>query len=192
MDDRAYRGLTLTIVACALLVALPGPTAAEENPTRAAREAFRTVAPIQAACGACAAAHKSCFTSCFGLEDKSGMGTCLMQCDNAAATCSCDEQGVTLRSEDLAPFAQLTKAACHGTVSCQPNYPSCASWSGYSDCGDPQCGIYRWCGDCGDPWGCWDLATRQPQERFRVCFNEFGQSCTEWQGTLVLTACGCP
>ena len=68
---------------------------------------------------------------------------------------------------------------------------SSAGWSGYSDCGDPICGIYRWCGDCGDPFGCWDQATRQRQERFRVCFNQFGQSCTEYQNVLVLVACGC-
>jgi hypothetical protein len=91
----------------------------------------------------------------------------------------------------LAPGAARAADACHGTVSCQPNYPSCAGWSGYADCGDPLCGIYRWCGDCGDPFGCWDPATRQTRERFRVCFDQFGNSCTEWQSTLVLVACGC-
>jgi hypothetical protein len=86
----------------------------------------------------------------------------------------------------------LAKAeACHSTTPCGAAYPSCAGWSGYTDCGDPQCGIYRWCGDCGDPFGCWDLATRQRRERFRVCFDQFGNSCTEWQNTLVLVACGC-
>jgi hypothetical protein len=99
-----------------------------------------------------------------------------------------------LRS-DLVPewMARLSaeKAdTCHSTTPCGSAYPSCAGWSGYSDCGDPICGIYRWCGDCGDPFG-WDLATRQRRERFRVCFNQFGQSCTEYQNILVLVACGC-
>jgi hypothetical protein len=102
-------------------------------------------------------------------------------------------QTAALRSDLVPSWARpsATKAACHGNVSCQPNYPSCASWSGYSDCGDPICGIYRWCGNCGDPFGCWDDATRQQRERFRVCFDQLGNSCTEWQTTLVLTACGC-
>lgn len=101
---------------------------------------------------------------------------------------------VTPRSDLVPQWARqvVEKAdACHSTTPCGSAYPSCASWSGYSDCGDPLCGIYRWCGGCGDPFGCWDEATRQRRERFRVCFNEFGQSCTEWQNTLVLVACGC-
>lgn len=99
------------------------------------------------------------------------------------------------RSDLIPSWARsgLAKAdACHSTTPCGAEYGSCASWSGYTDCDEPLCGIYRWCGDCGDPFGCWDLATRQRRERFRVCFNSLGQSCTEWQNTLVLVACGCP
>ncbi len=86
----------------------------------------------------------------------------------------------------------MKAGACHSTTPCGSQFGSCAGWSGYTDCDDPVCGIYRWCGDCGDPFGCWDLATRQRQERFRVCFDSLGNSCTEWQNQLVLTACGCP
>jgi hypothetical protein len=92
-------------------------------------------------------------------------------------------------------FASLTKAACHGNVSCQPNYPSCASWSGYSDCGDPFCGLALGCGEeiC-DEWGFCrpgrGPAWRQPRERFRVCFDQFGNSCTEWQQSVSIS-CGC-
>ena len=197
MRERAFRCPSIPILAFALLLAaLPGLAVADESPrvSPEARAAFEAVAPDQAkGCRSCALAHKHCSASCFGLAEKGGMGECLMSCDNTAATCTCD-QAVSLRSEDLVSWDLPGGAkadACHGTVSCQPGYPSCAGWSGYSDCGDPQCGIYRWCGNCGDPFGCWDPATRQPRERFRVCFNQFGQSCTEWEGTLVLVACGC-
>ena len=92
-------------------------------------------------------------------------------------------------------FASLAKAACHGTVSCQPNYPSCASWSGYSDCGDAWCGQQRPCGECeyieGHLFCSPGPAWKQPRERFRVCFDQFGNSCTEWQQTLI-SSCGCP
>ena len=196
MTERAFRCPSPSILVFALLLALPGLAAAGEDPriSPQAREAFEAVAPDQAqGCRPCAFAHQRCSATCFSLAEKGGVGECLMACDNAAATCTCD-QAVSLQSEDLVSWDwpdTAKAAACHGTVSCQPNYPSCAGWSGYSDCGDPQCGIYRWCGNCGDPFGCWDPATRQPRERFRVCFNQSGQSCTEWQGTLVLVACGC-
>ncbi len=175
MKDRAYRQFPFLIFGLTLLALAPGAAVA------AAR------------CGPCVDAQKACAVGCFDRTDKAGFVACMMGCDNAAALCACDGQA-SLRSEDFvrsAGWRGVAKDACHGTVSCQPNYPSCAGWSGYADCGDPQCGIYRWCGDCGDPFGCWDLATRQPRERFRVCFDQFGNSCTEWQGTLVLVACGC-
>ena len=32
---------------------------------------------------------------------------------------------------------------------------------------------------------------KQRRERFRVCFNAIGQSCTEWQRTMITLGCGC-
>jgi hypothetical protein len=196
MNERAFRCSSTSVLIFALLLAvLPGLAAADEVPRLSpqAREAFEEVASPQAkGCRPCALAHQSCSATCFSLAEKGGMAKCLMACDNAAATCTC-EQAVTLRSEDVVSWEwpSQAKAACHGNVSCQPAYPSCGSWSSYSDCGDPLCGIYRWCGDCGDIFGCWDLATRQPRERFRVCYNQYGQSCTEWETANFLVACGC-
>jgi hypothetical protein len=197
--NRAFRCTPLLLVVFALLLALPGLGAAEERPAaarvREAREAFEAVASPQAAsCGICALAYQRCNATCFSRGDKAGMGACLTQCDNVAATCSCDQQGVNLRSEDLVQWdwPGVTKAACHGSVSCQPNYPSCASWSGYSNCDDPFCGQAPHCGECTcDEFRCFcgpGPALKQKQERFRVCFDSLGNSCTEWQ-TLTINSC---
>jgi hypothetical protein len=105
---------------------------------------------------------------------------------------------VTLRSEDvvaqwpwLSTATAAAGAACHSTTPCGSAYPSCASWSGYSDCGDPFCAIAKGCGQpCGDP-ACLGPATRQPRERFRVCFDALGNSCTEYQNILGVVGCYC-
>jgi hypothetical protein len=195
--NRVYRCLpAISLFTFALLLVLPGLAAAEENPRAArarARADFEAVAPDQAKCGGCVLAHKSCSDTCFGLRGKEGMGICLTACDNAAATCSCD-QAPGVRSEEFVNFEwpSVAKAACHGTVSCQPNYPSCASWSGYSNCDDPFCGFGPKCGGqfC-DEWGfCWwepGPAIKQRRERFRVCWDQFTNPCTEWQQTLTST-----
>lgn len=200
MNERAFRCLSTSIFVFALLLAaLPGFAAGEDpriSPRE--REAFEAVAPAEAKdCQRCAFAHKRCSTTCFSLAEKGGMGDCLTACDNAVATCTCD-QSVNLRSEDLVSWdwPDTTKAAaCHGTVSCQPDYPSCASWSTYSNCGDPYCGSGPRCGECTcDEWGhCFcgpGPAWRQSRERFRVCFDSLGNSCTEWQ-TFTSVSCGC-
>lgn len=199
MNERAFRCLAFSLLAFALLAVVAGPAAAQEQPRvspRAMAE-FRTIAPPQAACQLCAKAFEKCSTACFGLAEKGGMGACLTACDNAAISCSCD-QTVSLRSEDLVDFKwpALTKAACHGNVSCQPYYPSCASWTTYSPCDSPYCGTGLRCGECTyDP----DIgrefcgpgpAWKEPQERFRVCFDAYGNSCTEWQKIIVST-CDC-
>jgi hypothetical protein len=202
MPERAFRcPSTFILVFALLLTALPALAAADEGPRRLSpqeREAFEAVAPPQAkGCQRCALAHKKCSATCFSLAEKGGMGDCLVACDNATATCTCD-QSVTLRSEDLVSWewpGTTKAAACHGSVSCQPNYPSCASWSTYTDCGDPYCGATRGCGECNcDEWGhciCGPgPAWRQSRERFRVCFDSLGNSCTEWQTYLTAT-CGC-
>ncbi len=90
-------------------------------------------------------------------------------------------------------LASLTKAACHGTVSCQPNYPSCASWSSYAGCDGAYCGTARCnCEYIEGHLFCYsDDAWKEPLERFRVCFDQYGNSCTEWQQIWTST-CGCP
>jgi hypothetical protein len=155
-----------------------------------------SVAPAQAErCRPCEVVHERCSGNCFGL-DKGEVGGCLMACDNAATTCSCDE-AVTLSSEDfVARFGSSVAidfaAACHSTTACGPAYPSCASWSGYSDCDDPFCGSVNGCGEeCGEFGPCFGPGMKQRRERFRVCFNAQGQSCTEYQRTLLSLGCGC-
>jgi hypothetical protein len=164
--------------------------------------ALLAAAPAQAAgCPACGVLQKSCTTSCLGVEDKQVI-PCLLACDNAVAACSCDDP-VTLRSEDAVRLGLagqhpggfgLKAGACHSTTPCGSAYPSCAGWSGYSDCGDPFCGVYKFCGDppfCEEPDLCFGPATRTFRERFRVCFNAQGQSCTEYQRINVVLGCGC-
>jgi len=198
MRERWLRSLPLTILLFAMLLALAGLAAAQEGPRAhpGPRSPFDDAASPQAkTCAVCTAAFQKCSSTCFGLEDKSGMGSCLTACDNAVAKCSCDPE-VTLRSEDLVKWdpTSLTKDACHGNVSCQPNYPSCASWSAYSDCGTPFCGSGAHCGECTcDEIRCFcgpGPAWKTQIERFRVCFDQFGNSCTEWQ-TLNQSSCDC-
>jgi hypothetical protein len=82
-------------------------------------------------------------------------------------------------------------AACHSTTPCGTAYPSCGSWSGYANCDDPLCSAAANCGNpCTGPL-CFGPAVRQFQERFRVCFNASGQSCTEYQQTFPVLHCGC-
>lgn len=198
MSERVLRGSSILILGFGLLMLLSSPAAAGEEPrvSPQARARFEAVAPPQAAgCGLCAFAYQTCSSTCFGLAEGRDMGKCLTGCDNAAKMCTCDDP-VDLRSEDLVGFdwPSQTKASCHGTVSCQPNFPSCASWSAYSDCGTAYCGNGPKCGECEwieghlfcGPGPAW----RQSRERFRVCFDQYGNSCTEWQQTLQIT-CGC-
>jgi hypothetical protein len=164
-----------------------------------------SAAPASAArCGPCEVVQERCSANCFGL-DRAEIGGCLMACDNEAATCSCDE-AVTLSSEDFvarfgfpeatklsSPFVTELAAACHSTTPCGTAFPSCASWSGYSDCDDAFCGSVRGCGECEEefPRFCPGPGMKQWRERFRVCFNALGQSCTEYQRTLISLGCGC-
>ena len=186
-----------------LLISGVGTAAAEENPrlnrlNREARAAFQAVAPPQAiGCQSCALAHQKCFATCFADVDKGQMSACLTACANTAAACTCDA-AATVRSEDLVEqgLVSITKAAaCHGSVSCQPAYGSCASWSAYVTCGEPYCANQPHCGACNcDEFGiCYcgfGPARNVPYERYRVCFDSSGNSCTEWQSLVVYT-CGC-
>lgn len=159
-------------------------------------------------CRSCASAQERCSVNCLGREGKA-MGACLIKCDNAAAECSCDEPA-TLNSEDFVarfgeqpgpgakPEAGLKlvtdfSVACHSTTPCGSAYGSCAGYSSYSDCGDPVCGLTMGCGEC-DEWGHCQAAgqgLKQLKERYRVCFNSTGQSCTEYQRTQVTLSCEC-
>lgn len=166
--------------------------------------------PAQAAtCRSCAIAQESCSVNCLGREGKA-IGACLIKCDNAAAVCSCDEPA-TLNSEDFVakfgpqpgPAASAEaginvmtdfSVACHSTTPCGSTYyGSCANYSSYTDCGDPTCGLAIGCGEC-DEWGHCQAAgpgIKQLRERYRVCFNPQGQSCTEYQRTSSVLQCGC-
>jgi hypothetical protein len=57
---------------------------------------------------------------------------------------------------------------------------------------EPFCSSANHCGDeCPEFGPCPGPAIKQRQERFRVCFNALGQSCTEYQRTLLNLGCGC-
>jgi hypothetical protein len=189
--------LSVAVLGFTLLVVLTSPAAAGESAARGGAVWNAALPPQAASCGLCKAAQERCSVKCFSLADKAGLGACLTACDNAAAACTaCDDQ-VTLRSEDLVekmPWLAkgLEKAACHSTTPCDYNiYGSCASWSGYTDCDDPFCGSGPRCGDNCEPWGpCPGPAWKQKQERYRVCFDQYGNSCTEWQ-RITISSCGC-
>lgn len=148
-------------------------------------------------CRPCEIAQERCSVNCLGREGNA-VGACLNRCDNAAAQCTCDEPA-TLSSEDYVErfggvkVVTAFSGACHSTTPCGSEYSSCASWSSYSNCGDPFCGVALGCGEC-DEWGHCEAggpAMKQFRERFRVCFNQQGQPCTEYQRTAVTQGCGC-
>jgi hypothetical protein len=103
--------------------------------------------------------------------------------------------GAVLRSEDLVRWGlvTVTKSGCHPTQFCPPSYASCAGWSGDSVCDASYCETESF---CGDPWcdnGCdpdGGPANHTPYERFRVCFDQFGNPCTEWF-SYAAVFCGC-
>ncbi len=84
------------------------------------------------------------------------------------------------------------------TNSCvNAGYGSCAAWSAYADCGDLSA-----CNDLGCPrrvcYGTtrdscttvYDGSASQGTNRYRVCFNAAGESCTEYEKSSRLI-CGC-
>lgn len=157
-----------------------------------------------AACRPCAVAQERCSVNCLGREGKA-IGACLVGCDNAAAVCTCDEPA-TLNSEDfVARFGSQPASrnglkvvtefsgVCHSTTPCGSSYGACANWSGFTPCGDEFCGAAYGCGEC-DEWGrceAYGPAMKQFLERYRVCFNALGQSCTEYQRSSSTGPCGC-
>lgn len=147
-------------------------------------------------CRPCQAAQDRCMVGCLGRDDNQ-VRSCLLGCDNAAALCSCDEP-VTLSSEEYVAANQGLKLvtafseACHSTTPCGPEYGSCAGWSSVYDCGDQYCGYAVGCGLCNE-WQCeyGGPALRQDVERYRVCFDQFANACTEYQRSSSNYGCGC-
>jgi len=178
------------------LGAVGGATAEEVRRARPqARQDFRAAPPPQATSSeTCALIHQKCFSNCFADADKREMAACLTACDKAAASCTPDGAAI-LRSEDLVSWGvvSLTKSGCHPTQFCPSSYASCAGWSGDSVCDASYCENESF---CGDPWcdnGCdpnGGPANHTPYERFRVCFDQFGNPCTEWF-SYAAVFCGC-
>lgn len=160
-------------------------------------QAAGRVAVRPAPCRACEIAKSRCSVNCFGREDKNDMRSCLVGCDNAAALCTCDEP-VTLNSEDYvarfgSPEVTGLKDACHATTTCGPSYGSCAGWSSVAPCGGVFCGFVPGCGLCNE-WGQCETGGQgevENLERYRVCFNDQGEPCTEYQRSVSYGACGC-
>ena len=198
MSQLAFRFPSPSVVVFGLLlVGAAGAAAAEEGPriTPEARQGFRIVLPPQAAGHEpCAVTLQKCFVSCFANGGKRAMDACLTACDKAATRCTSDG-AATLRSEDLVRWGvvSMNKDGCHASQLCPSGYSSCASWSGPSNCGPSYCQDESW---CGDPWcdnGCHPgggPANHTPYEQFRVCFDQFGNSCTEWI-SYDASLCGC-
>lgn len=146
---------------------------------------------------ACVAALDLCSATCNDLGVRAKTQSCLTRCNKAAATCFGDEE-VTLSSEEyLAHWGDVVafshSGACHDTTPCPQEYGSCASWSQFEDCGDPFCGISTLCPEC-DEWGqctAGGPAMKQNRERYRVCFNQQMEGCTEYQRTVQTLSCGC-
>ena len=146
---------------------------------------------------ACAVALDRCFTNCDGRSDSVQATQCRIGCENSAATCLPDEVP-TLSSEEYLAFQGqsplFTKAAaCHDTTPCPTEYGSCGTWSSFTDCGDEFCGPSFACKRC-DEWGQCTAAgpaLKQRRERYRVCFNQQMEGCTEYQWTTTTYDCGC-
>jgi hypothetical protein len=110
---------------------------------------------------------------------------------------------VVLSSEDvvvrwpwMTNVVAAATTACHANTSCGSAYTSCAGWSSLYDCDDPYCGIAANCSEDPDctpgPTLCAGPALRQKQEKYRICFDQQGNPCTEYQISLTkVLGCGC-
>lgn len=146
-------------------------------------------------CRPCEIAQERCSASCLGRDDKDQIGSCLIGCENAATRCSCDEPATLSAEEYVERFGLKVvtefSAACHSTTPCGSEYGACTNWSSYSDCDDPFCHQVNGCAEECGPLSCFGPGMRQRQERYRVCFNAIGQSCTEYQRTVINLSCDC-
>lgn len=147
--------------------------------------------------GACIVALDVCSASCNDLGDRAQTARCLSRCDKAASVCLGDEEPTLSSEEYLAHWSDglvfEMSGACHSTTPCPPEYGACASWSTFQDCGDPFCGISTLCPEC-DEWGqctAGGPGMKQRRERYRVCFNQQQQGCTEYQHAMQTLSCGC-
>lgn len=149
-------------------------------------------------CRPCEIAQERCSVNCLGRDDGT-IQSCLIGCDNAAAVCSCDEPATLGAEEYVERFDPSLKlvtelsVACHSTTPCDTSYGACTNWSTFTECGDPFCGPSTACRIC-DEWGQCTAAgpaMKQNLERYRVCFNALGQSCTEYQRSTATGECGC-
>lgn len=150
-----------------------------------------------ARCRPCEIVQERCSVNCFGRGDKENIGSCLIGCDNAAAVCTCDEPATLSAEEYVEKFGLKLvtgfSVECHSTTPCGSEYGACTNWSGFSSCGDPYCGYAVGCGECNEYGQCeyGGPAEKQNLERYRVCFNQQGQSCTQYQLSVSTGMCGC-
>jgi hypothetical protein len=90
-------------------------------------------------------------------------------------------------------------AACQSTAanSCvNAGYTSCGSWTAYYSCGTTPvcntngCRVYVPPSESSPGHYVWQGSETFQRNRHRVCYNAFGQSCTEYQSSSS-TVCGC-
>jgi hypothetical protein len=82
--------------------------------------------------------------------------------------------------------AAANLSTCHAAKTC-PGYGACTGWSALAYCNDT-C-TKRCCHDgpaCNEP----DIGGTVYRERYRICFNSAGASCTEWN-LQAQYVCGC-
>jgi hypothetical protein len=93
------------------------------------------------------------------------------------------------------------EVACVGTKTCTNlGYGSCGSWSAISNCGslstcnslDTACRECAYSPDIGAVECDYLGGQNQGRNRYRVCFNAAGASCTEYEYTTVKVCGGCP
>lgn len=92
-------------------------------------------------------------------------------------------------------------AACMSTKTCTNlGYGSCGSWSTVYNCGtlstcnptDTACKECAYSPDIGAVECDYLGGQNQGKNRYRVCFNTAGQSCTEYEYTTTKVCGGCP
>lgn len=110
-------------------------------------------------------------------------------------TVSTDAQEQSLaQAPELSPeMLQALAVACQPSVSCA-GYSSCGSWSGTYRCGEPNSCNFTGCrvNVCEGSRCYFEYrgVQSQGQNRYRVCHNPAGESCTEWERTNT-SFCGC-